>query len=71
MIRDSCEQMASHLTHIQCATALTRKRVDNMRPQTFGNSVLKGEKVEKTLGWTKDETNVDVGKGGFEESECQ
>ena len=35
-----------------------------MRPQTFGNSVLKGEKVEKTLGWTKDETNVDMGKGG-------
>ena len=35
-----------------------------MRPQTFGNSVLKGENVEKALGWTKDETDVDMGKGG-------
>ena len=35
-----------------------------MIPQTFGKSVLIGEKVEKTFGWTKDETNVDVGKDG-------
>ena len=35
-----------------------------MRPQTFGNSVLKGEKLEKTLGRTKDEIDVDMGKGG-------
>ena len=55
--------MASRLTHIQCGTALTRKRVDNMRPQTFRNSVLKGGKVEKMLGWTKDETDVDMEKG--------
>ena len=55
--------MAGRLTHIQCGTAFTRKRVDSMRPQTSGNSVLKAEKEEKTLGWTKDETNVDVGKG--------
>ena len=40
-----------------------------MRPQTFGNSVFKREKVEKALGWTKDGTNVDVGKGGRSETE--
>ena len=31
MIRDSCVQMASLLTHIQCRTALARKRIDNVR----------------------------------------
>ena len=54
--------MASCLAHIQCAKALTLERVDNLRSQTLGNPVLKGNKVRKTSGRAENETNVEVRK---------